>query len=180
MVVIQVLVVWTQRCICTHMYSLCMHLCAENVTCINNKMEARRFIQWELGKIQHFLAKVPDLTMALNNYSAQNITKGCNIIIAESNRDARDKTGTTLKSKNVFHCPMDSVCMWKSRSLLSEQTSAWWKVCRVPADCRHRLLSYLWWSSCSADHPFSQRWVYHDWLTCMISMSSSTKPVYNF
>lgn len=117
-------------------------------------METQWFIQWELGKIQHFMAKVPDLTMAVNYYSAQNSTKGCNIIIAENNWDARDRTGTTLKSKNVFHCPVNTVCMWKSKSLLSEQTRTWWKVRRAPADCRHWLLSCLWWSSHSADSPF--------------------------
>lgn len=38
----------------------------------------------------------------------------------------------SLKSKTVYHCPMNSVCMWNSRSWLSEQNSIHWKVCRVP------------------------------------------------
>lgn len=116
--------------------------------------------------------------MSLNNYIAQNTIKGFNTISVESNWGARDWTGTALNNKNVFHSPVNSVWMWKSRSLLREQIHAG-KVCKAPADCSHCLLSCFWWSFFSVDSPFLQQWLYHSWLTCMISASSSTKSGYD-
>lgn len=53
------------------------------------------------------------------------------------------------------------------------------KVCKAPADLSHCLLSYFWWSFCSADSPFLQQWLHHDWLTCVISTSSSKSGYYS-
>lgn len=47
------------------------------------------------------------------------------------------------------------------------------------SDLSHCLLSYFWWSFCSADSPFLQQWLHHDWLTCVISTSSSKSGYYS-
>lgn len=116
--------------------------------------------------------------MFLNNYISQNTTKGFNTISVESNWGARYWTGTALNNKNLFHSPMNSVWMWKSRSLLSEQTRAG-KVHRALAVWNHSLLSCFWWSFFSVDSPFLQQRLYHGWLTCMISTSSFPKSGYD-